>query len=130
MKPPYCHIAHYPMPVVSVPQPVSLDADLPGVALDLERLADDSWWARYALLGNPLLNPGPLHTLGQLRGLPALTTEDVRAELTEMSTNAYDSGRPWPGLTMTFDPAAQVAYVRYGAFLWADAGACAFARVS
>ncbi|AXI91389.1 hypothetical protein SAM9427_37110 (plasmid) [Streptomyces sp. ETH9427] len=130
LKPPYDHIADYPMPIVSAPQPVSLDADLPGAPFDPAVLDGDAWWVRYVLAGNPLLNPGQLHRLTQSSNFPAVTTTDVCAELAEMSTNAYGSGRPWPGLVATFDAEVQVAYVRYGAWLWADAGAFAYARVS
>lgn len=128
VKPPYNHIADYPMPIVSVPQPVRLEDELPGVPLDLAVLDGNAWWVQYdvvnSLVGTPEATPR------QTRGLQAFTTAEVRRDLTAMGTNARGTGRAWPELALSFDTDAQVIYVRYGAWLWSDAGVMAFARVN
>jgi hypothetical protein len=121
-KPPYDHTAVYPMPIVSVPQRVALEGDLPGGSFFLSELPGDAWWALYEV--RPDREPM------QLPGYPAISTTEVRAWLTGYATDARGMGHAWPGLATSFDPDAQVVYVRYGAWLWTPAGAEAFARIA
>jgi hypothetical protein len=122
MKPPYDHIADYPMPIVSVPQCVPLEGDLPGAAFFLSELPDDAWWVLYEV--EPEREPS------QLRGFPAITTTEVREQLTGLATNARGMSRAWPGLATSFDRDAQVIYVHYGAWLWTSEHVEAYARVA
>lgn len=122
LKPPYDHIADYPMPIVSVPQSVAVDGELPGTTFFPSELPDDAWWVLYEV--------GPERDPSQLRGYPAIPTAELRAQLIGYATNARGTGHAWPGLATSFDPDAQVVYIRYDQWLWTSAGVEAFARVA
>jgi hypothetical protein len=128
-KPPYCHITAYPMPIVSAPQAISLEGELPGVEVDLEALPGDAWWVLYEV-ASPHIGPHTGRAPAQRGGFPAMTTADVREELTGAATDARGMGRRWPGLKTSFDAEAQVIYVRFGAWLWSPATVEAYVRVA